>query len=64
MLLIDLGEVIDLLFLHQNCCSKAFAGVSLTQYVAVQGSINEGFVVTSHVTVVAVRVAVNGFLNG
>lgn len=27
--LIDLNEVIGLLFLHQNCCSAAFAGILL-----------------------------------
>lgn len=46
VLLIDLSEVIGLLFLHQNWCSKAFAGISLKQYVAVLGSVKEGFVVT------------------
>lgn len=46
MLLIDLSEVIGLLFLHQNRCCKAFAGISLMQYVAAQGSVKEGFVVT------------------
>lgn len=63
VLLIDLSEVMGLLFLHQNC-SKAFAGIFLTWYVAVQWSVNKGFVVTWQVTVVAVRVAVNDFLNG
>lgn len=46
VLLIDLSEVIGLLFLHQNRCSKAFAGISLMQYVAALGSVKEGFVVT------------------